>query len=442
MQVKTMIGSTGKIFLPINFIKKFSLQETIYITLKIGSLTKKVLCIAMDDDSSDVVYLSEDIAEKTNLPENISYEVFAKNGELNIGPILGLMVSAKEKFLTPKRLEHYLVYLERYSEIQGLVIAFTLEGIIDQEKKVIGYTYDPYAKFWKRGVYVFPGSVYIRRAHVSLKVHNRLLNLVGDRFFNSYAFDKWELWQWLSGSDEIRSHLPETVLLSDAKAVEKLLEKYKKIFLKPKRGYQGLGIYMIEKNEKDVTLWCGEGQKKFSVVFSSWGNLYEYLSENFSINLYFAQQMLILIRIDDRVVDFRIIAQKGKYGNWQIQGMISRQGPRQSIVSNVCQGGMAANGWQTLYNYYGMDENVSFQKWAEIGNLVLKSCEQLEKTGFRYGNLGFDIAIDVNGNIWLIEVNNIYPDHSIALDANDSLLYKTIMTTPLQYAKWLSGFHQ
>jgi len=87
-----------------------------------------------------------------------------------------------------------------------------------------------------------------------------------------------------------------------------------------------------------------------------------------------------------------------------------------------------------------MDENITFQQWAEIGYVVLKSCEQLEQTGFRYGNLGFDIAIDTNNHIWIIEINNIYPDHTIALDANDPLLYKTVMTTPLLYAKWLSGF--
>jgi hypothetical protein len=442
MQVKKMTGSAGKVFLPTEFIRRFALQETIYLTLTIGSLTKKVMCVPVDDGSSNVIYISEDIADETNLPENISYEVFAKNGKLYIGPVLGLMVSMKEQYLTPERLEHYLVYLEQYAEIKGLVIAFTLEGLIDQEKKVIGYAYEPHSKIWKRGVYVLPGAVYIRRAHVGLKIHNRLLNLVGDRFFNSYAFDKWEMWQWLSGSDEIRSHLPETVLLSDAKGIEKLLEKHKRIFLKPKRGYQGMGIYVLEKTEKDMTLWCGGGPKTHPVVFSDWGDLYGYMSEKLSVNLYLSQQMLVLIQIDDRVVDFRVIAQKGKYGNWQIQGIVSRQGPEQSMVSNVCQGGVAASGWSMLLNYYGMDDNVSFQKWAEIGNLVLKSCEQLESTGFRYGNLGFDIAIDINSHIWIIEINNIYPDHTIALDVNDSLLYKTVMTTPLLHAKWLSGFRQ
>ena len=50
------------------------------------------------------------------------------------------------------------------------------------------------------------------------------------------------------------------------------------------------------------------------------------------------------------------------------------------------------------------------------------------------------MGMDQDGKLWIIEINNVYPNHTIALDAEDSLMYRTVMSTPLLYAKWLTGF--
>lgn len=441
MHIKTIKDSVGNVYLPRSFMEKYLLKDHVYLTLKVGSWMRKVRC-KPEDQTKDVIGISQDISDEINLPENLSYEVFIHNGELYIGPVLGLLVSRKEKYLTPKRLEHYLKYVEGYPELQGLIIAFTFEGIMDEEKRVIGYAYEPDSRSWKRGTFVLPGAVYIRRAYIKLKTHNRLLNLIGDRFFNSYAFDKWEMWQWLSSLDETREYLPETVLLSDSLNVEKLLEKHRKIFVKPKRGYRGSGIYTVEKKLQEIVLQYRKDKSYISYVFMSLQDLHRYLFNNLMPTEYIAQQMLDLIKVDDRLVDLRVIVQKNRYGKWQVQGIVSRQGPKQSIVSNVSQGGAAQSAWNTLVGYYENKEDVCFRKWVEIEKLVLESCLQLEKMGFRYGNLGFDIAIDTSDKLWIIEINNIYPDHTIALDADDPLLYRTVMKVPLLYAKWLSGFRK
>jgi len=374
MHLKTINDSTGNIYLPRSFMKEYLLHDNVYLTLKVGSWMRKVRCVP-EDQTKDVIGISKDISDAINLPENLSYEVFAQNGELYIGPVLGLLVSRKEEYITPKRLDHYLTYLEGYPELQGLIIAFTLEGIMDDEKRVIGYGYEPDSRSWKRGVFVLPGAIYIRRAHVNLKTHNWLLNLVGDRFFNSYAFDKWEMWQWLSSSNEIHEYLPETVLLSDSLNVNKLLEKHRKIFVKPKRGFRGVEIYSVEKKPQEIVLKFRNGQKNISYVFKSLQELHHYLCKNLMPTKYIAQQMLDLMKVDDRLVDFRIIVQKNRFGKWQLQGIVSRHGPKQSLLSNVSQGGVAQNGWNTLVGYYENKDDVCFRKWTQIEKLVLASCE-------------------------------------------------------------------
>jgi hypothetical protein len=120
--------------------------------------------------------------------------------------------------------------------------------------------------------------------------------------------------------------------------------------------------------------------------------------------------------------------------------MVSRYGGKQSIVSNISSGGLAEATWTMLLNYYKGDEEKAFRKLNHMKHLGLQTARQLETSGFHYGNLGMDMGMDQDGKLWIIEINNVYPNHTIALDAEDSLMYRTVMSTPLLYAKWLTGF--
>jgi len=72
--------------------------------------------------------------------------------------------------------------------------------------------------------------------------------------------------------------------------------------------------------------------------------------------------------------------------------------------------------------------------------IALDVGECLDKSGRFYGNLGVDLALDTDGHIWIIEVNNRNPNHTIAIDAkNRPLFYKARLDSML-YAKFLAGF--
>jgi len=441
MRIRTIDNRTRKVYLHEETIREYGLSEVSYITLRIGALAKKVQLIGRITGERDIVGLSKDISNEVNLPEGLSYQMVVRDGELLIGPVLGLMVSHKEEYLTERRLQHYLNLVTRYNEVQGLVIAFTLEGVMDDDKKVIGYAYDPKKKSWVRGVYVFPAAVYVRRASVNMSLHDRLTKLVGNNFYNSYAFNKWELWDWLSKSPAIRPHLPETVLARDSGDVERLLNKFGKVYIKPYRGFQGLGIYQVEKSDRGYELRTRVEGENREQVFKTWSKLYQQLSADVDLMKYIAQQNINLLKVDDRIADMRVIAQKGRRGQWEIHGAVSRFGGKESVVSNISSGGHAENTGETLLKLYGKDaEMEAYCKWTEIQALALKTSEKLETAGFHYGNLGLDIALDQNGQLWIIEVNNVYPDHTIALDAANPMLYHATMGTPLLYSKWLAGF--
>ncbi len=323
----------------------------------------------------------------------------------------------------------------------GLVVAFTFEGIMDEDLKVIGYAYHPETNSWRRGIYAFPGAVYIRRAHIRLKSYHRLEKLIGANFFNAYAFNKWEMWQWFSKTDVLSSHLPETVLASEEKEVKELLDRVEQVIFKPYKGYRGNGIYKVEKMEP-AAYTVKYLAEECSVVetFTTWEELYRYISQSQDLQGYIAQHSISLLKFSGRLSDIRIIAQKGKKGTWQIQGMVTRYAGPENFVSNISRGGSAELTRESLLKLYEGNERKAAEKYQDLEAMALLICEHLDKVGFCYGNLGLDVAMDEQENLWLLEINNIYPDHTIALDADDDSLYHLAMSTPLLYTKWLSGF--
>ncbi|WP_274362062.1 YheC/YheD family protein [Paenibacillus thermotolerans] len=374
-----------------------------------------------------------------NLPASLPYEVAWNGNRLQIGPVLGLLAATKDSHLTPRALAGLFDYVAKYERIKGAVIAFSLEGMLEQEKMVRGYLYDPEHHSWKYGVYVFPDAVYFRRAFVSPRMRGKLSQLTGNRFFNSHMFTKWSLYRWLSRSPDVSVHVPETALLSDSSAAAKLAERHERVYVKPYRGYRGLGIYTAERTKDGYFLKLRERGRTIGRRFSDWDELYRSLTAELNAAKYIIQQGLHLSNINGRIFDFRVIAQKDHTGEWTIQGILARIGARNSVVSNVSRGGAAKIANRMLAKYYNGEERAE-QTVERIAELALRLCAELDKTGYIYGNIGMDIALDRFDRLWLIEINTVYPDHTIALDAGDRELYEKVMAAPLLFAKWLAGF--
>lgn len=152
------------------------------------------------------------------------------------------------------------------------------------------------------------------------------------------------------------------------------------------------------------------------------------------------QKALELISTDERTIDFRALIVKDQYGVWQDIGIVARHGVKGSITSNVSTGGSAELAQITLKNMLKLsDEEVSkFRK--KMSNIAVNAAKALEESGISCGNLGIDIGLDINENIWIIEINNRDPNHTIALDAKDRQMFFRARLLNMLYAKKLAGF--
>ena len=54
---------------------------------------------------------------------------------------------------------------------------------------------------------------------------------------------------------------------------------------------------------------------------------------------YIVQEQIDLLRLNNNIVDVRILVQKNDRGDWETTGMACRQGKRGSITSNISSGG-------------------------------------------------------------------------------------------------------
>lgn len=436
--IKVDYKSSQTITLHTKVLDKLVLAGHKKISVSIGAI-KEVITLGEHHEKQSTIYMSKDLFTVYSLPDFLEYELRVKDDVLYIGPVIGLLIKGKRSEMNPQRIKIYKNYLHEYRHINGLILLFTSDGIDDKNKSIIGYAYHPVEDEWVEGVYPFPAALFCRKT-IKEAVRIKVIKLIGENYFNSHVFNKWEMWEWFSKNEILRNYLPETVLAKDALNVKQLIDKYETIFIKPMSGMQGTGIYQLTKKSKEFQLKYRLNGRNIIAVLDSWEAVKHFLEAELNLEKYIAQNRLSLIKKNNRVMDFRVIVLKDAHGSWHVPGMVTRFGAKESIVSNISSGGSAEQTWLTLMRIYKDDSKQVFKKYKEIERLAISCCQLLERKGLHLAYVGIDIGMDDQRNIWIIEINNRNPDMTIALDAEDKQLYYQIKSAPIFYAKWLVGF--
>lgn len=112
-----------------------------------------------------------------------------------------------------------------------------------------------------------------------------------------------------------------------------------------------------------------------------------------------------------------------------------RLAPPGSIVTNVSSGA-------TVEKFEKIVPQVFPQEYPTISQridlLALTVCSKLEENFGRLGELAIDMALDVGGSLWLIEVNS-KPSKISVRRSQDKELIQRAYSNPVKYAKFLYG---
>ncbi len=404
--------------------------------LHFGNKSCEVRLISLPELSHNEILISINVITQLRIPMFCDFKLLINGNDVVIGPHIGIL-TAKKNTVLDETVQNHKNYVYDYQNIGGCITVFSLEGINKFTGLVSGYAYNAHSNCFEKCVVPFPCVLFKRIG--SDKRWREYFNLTtGGRVFNDRLIGKWQAYKLLSADKIIKPHLPETILHERPMDIRKMLDIYPELYLKHIYGSQGKEIIYLKKSGKWVLArQVSEHRKQ---VLKSDYEINEFIKTNVMQNKYIAQQAIDLMTYNGCKIDFRIITVKGENGDWQVPCMVARFGTGGNIVSNVSSGGSAKLAYDAVKEVLELSENETFCLLEKMKQLAIHVGECLDNAGYPCGNLGVDLALDVNAEIWIVEVNNKDPNHTIAIDANNKKQFYDTKRYNMLYARYLCGF--
>lgn len=292
---------------------------------------------------------------------------------------------------------------------------------------------------WKVSQFPWP-DVVIDRHRRSGAAYMRIRKSKYFLYANNRFTNKWNITRMFLEDEKIRRWMPETVQYSGDN-LSSMLEKHSLLYIKPGNGTAGSSIVKLTDTGKGYEM-LGRSRdlskkravaKKLSSV-KGWLDRWT-VQERIRDGNFMIQQGLNLELVPERVTDTRLLIQKDEEGNWDVTGMGMRVGPKGSSTSNLHGGGSAVSFDELIVKKFGEQKAQEIrQECEELAFEVVKSIEK------HFGSMmefGLDIGIDVDGRVWLIEVNP-KPGRDIFKGMGQMPLYNKAVRRPVEYALLLA----
>jgi len=400
------------------------------VTVRLGQWEK-----SMDIDvryflNADIIEIPKSFAEAYSIPDDITWDICAIDGELYIGPLIAVVVRGRT--FSKTRWTSFAEHLHNSAPARGLVYFCNKSGIDVERNTVSGFVYAPDEEDgWQSGVFPLPNAM-IRLAIMKKKPLQKLQEAMQGKVFNSRRFTKWEMWETLANAGF--AHLPYTERLSGLPELEQMLQVHSSAYLKPVNGIYGRGIHKVAQAADGYELIDERGRITASGTLQ---DVFQCFSEGRNTGNYIVQQDVSRL-MENQLIDFRVILQKDGTGEWTCPGIVARKGARRRIVSNtvsdVCFGADA------LQNWLGMTEAEAERLQQAMADMCKEAAKIIEHAYGVYGDFGMDAAVDMEHRCWLLEINVIH-QHALPLAmAGGEALYKQEVSNLLAYATHLAGF--
>jgi hypothetical protein len=322
-------------------------------------------------------------------------------------------------------------------KLGATVYLFSEQDVHVAERKIRGFVPAPDGG-WVSRWFPWPDIV-IDRYRKRVKEYLRLRHSKLFRYANSTFAKKWRITQLLAADDRVKRWIPETVIYTPNK-LRLMLQRHPLLYVKPGNGTGGRGILQVAAKGSEFQL-LGRDKRlaKHSVRLKSAAAVERYVGRwvqfqrirggNFMI-----QQGLDLALVPNRVADVRLLIQKNDRGEWSVTGCGVRLGGSGSSTSNLHGGGRAVAFEPFMTERFGPDR--AHEILRECHQLAWQTAATLEEHFGRMIEFGLDIGVDVNGRVWLIEVNP-KPGREVFRQMGQMRTYAEAIRRPLQFALFL-----
>lgn len=202
----------------------------------------------------------------------------------------------------------------------------------------------------------------------------------------------------VSRSAEYRKHVLPFCSAKDFNRVKGFLQQHRDVVFKPSGAQRGRGIFFLRQEREHYVVHGGEGTENLSE-----DKLRRFL-EGVGHSNYVIQKYSNCVTKEGLPYDFRLCVQKNGQGEWVHYLQYARMSPGKTTkITNRYLGGKFSFLPYILADQFGEEGEELEQKLKDTAIGIAKHIEKAYP--FELDDLGVDLAIDQDRNIWFYEVN-------------------------------------
>lgn len=396
---------------------------------------------------SSYISIPKNLVETLGLPKVEQVNLLVNdNDQIRIGPYIGLLIAEDklERQLDGDVDYTYEKFLKYISDLGGMLIVFSYNGIHLEEKQVSGFHISTVGQkmIWRKGNYALPRVIYDRSFGDEGRIEGpklrcQLLNYPEIKIFNNFVkLGKVETYQTLSAVPSIKEFIPHFREYSLSGLKEMLLSS-PIVYVKPDDLAKGEGVTKIVRRPQDYLIEQHTGSGEMQLITSNLEDVTQYLKT--SQYTYVMQNGIDLATCFGNIFDIRIMLQKNKQNQWEITGSLGRIAHDKVIVTGPRSGGRVLP--LNLILSFAFSGQVLLQKEIikNISHFSLEAGKILEEEYGLLGELGVDLGVDHSGKLWLIEING-KPLKVSMTRMRDAIINSKIYRYPILFACYLDDF--
>lgn len=393
--------------------------------------------------------LSPEICRTLLLPTHLKrYQIRALN-RINyiLGPLVGILVSeAKLKRLLSGTVDHdYRRYAKVLRKSKGVAVFLSPQRINWQQDQATGVVriVSNQQEIWIEQTLPIPTVIYDRcfgpenRKRSAALRKRCFTNFPTIRVVNALVkLGKLEIYELCSERPELRKHLPRWGILTPDN-VTGILDQFPIAYIKPDRLSKGKGVTKVSCTEQGFLVEQRRGTDNYQHLCASpedvLGDLQKYLKGS---GFMVVQEAIPLMKYNGRPFDFRLLLQKDKSGKWKKAAVAGRISGVGSVISSPRSGGSVAS-YDVVMAQLPDEQRLAIAvTMLDLAREVAKTIDQVIGP---FAELGFDLGVDLSGEVKIIEVNGIPLKVSVER-LNDKNITRAVHENPIGYAIYLAGF--
>ncbi len=407
------------IILPMQLCQKLQLKPRQRIVLSLGK--KEVVTTVFQEKrnpDSNIVKLTSSLKAELGVPHGGLIHLKREGETLRIGPAIGIVTTGVQNNPRQPIGQRSSFFHKLLSAQKGKGVFYFIFSPSDvdwEHNRVHAWFLRPKSKGgheWRRLTTALPDVVYDRipsRAAERLNhVQQFKLRLSSQNnlpMFNQGFFNKWGVHRLLYPNPQVNEFIPETYATPTLSLMKAMLRKYRMIYLKPKNGSLGYGIVKVTRAANDTyDVSYHTGSVNVKRRFKTIAALYNHIFRTRKLSAYLIQQGINLCTYQNRPFDFRVHLHKNQKNEWVVSCMAAKVAGAGSVTTHVRTGGMVIPGEEMLSHLFRKQKEVVQER---IRNAAIRLATAIEEAkGFSLGELGLDMGIDVEGNVWMFEANS------------------------------------